>query len=390
MKPTMMVFVDALRPEALDHMDFVKTLTRRRIKAELGFSSTCHASIYTGVHANKHLHWFIWQRAPANSPFTFLRKTGISRLPGNIYTRYGWYCLACLLKARTVPYGFLSFHRVPMDYWSDFALAWVDFEREPQPMLGSYPTFFQILKDHRLPYEIIGMTRKAHESATTMSRHKLTEIKPLTYYFLGDIDPLSHRYGPDSPEVITRVRHIDKVVEQKYAEMSRRCPDFRFVLFSDHGQTVVTERVNLDSYFTRQGKDINNYVHFIDACYARFWFRTDKERAEVESVLSTAADKGYVLPDEVLVKYHAKMPDNRYGDLVYHLKSPLLFDIANPKTTAMHGYLPDEPGADGIFVTNQPLSERPYVDLVDIMPSVMTSMGLAVPDYVDGVSLWKT
>ena len=294
-----------------------------------------------------------------------------------------------MLKAREVPYGFLHFARLPMDSWGNFGLTSVTSSREPKPFLGNYPTIFKILRDNNLSYEIVGMQRRADEAAKTMARHKLANPKALTYYYIGDIDPLSHYYRQESPTAIERIKFIDRAIEQKYKALERKFDDFYFILLSDHGHINVEGRVNLHSYFAQCDKNLNDFLHFLDACYARFWFRNEIERTEVEKVLSQMGDKGFILSDEILEKYHVRMPDNRYGDLIFYLKPTYIFDIVPPKNISMHGYLPDEPGYDGVFVTNKRIKDKPYIELVDIMPSVLDALGLKIPEYVDGESLWK-
>ncbi len=388
-KPVIVVFIDALKAESIDRMDFLRTLVRRKVKTELGFSSTCHASMYTGVHLDKHMHWFIWQYSRANSPFSWLKRFQLYRLPSSKYLKYFWYCLACQLQTGMVPYGFLCFLQIPMDCWGDFSLTMVDFIREPQPLLGNYPTLFKILKDNNVAYEIVGMQRRADKAAKTMAQHKLLNPRTLTFYYIGDIDPLSHNCGQESPPAVERLKFIDRAIEQKYRALEREFNDFYFIVFSDHGHIDVKGRVNLASYFEQDGKDINDYLYFLDACYARFWFRNDTERAVVEKVLTWISDKGFILRDEIMEKYHARVPDNRYGHLIFYLKPPNVFDVANPRTVSMHGYLPDEPGYDGIFVTNKAIKDKSYVELVDVMPSVLDAIGLKIPEYVDGESLWQ-
>jgi len=62
MIPVLTVFVDGLKPESLEYMEFLDTFENKmRIRPELGYSNSCHASMYTGVHPNKHLKWFIWK-----------------------------------------------------------------------------------------------------------------------------------------------------------------------------------------------------------------------------------------------------------------------------------------------------------------------------------------
>ncbi|MEM2145357.1 MAG: hypothetical protein QW279_08345, partial [Candidatus Jordarchaeaceae archaeon] len=163
--------------------------------------------------------------------------------------------------------------------------------------------------------------------------------------------------------------------------------DFYFLVFSDHGQTEIRERIDLYSLFSKNGKDLNDYLHFIDSCYARFWFKNDEEREEIEKVLSKLEDIGVILTNNLLKKYHAEMP-GEYGDLIFCLKEHFVFDIINPKDRFMHGYLPDNTDLDGVCVSNKKI-KGPYIKLQDIAPSILQALDIRIPEYMDGEVIWK-
>jgi hypothetical protein len=82
------------------------------------------------------------------------------------------------------------------------------------------------------------------------------------------------------------------------------------------------------------------------------------------------------------------MPDNRYGDLVFYLDAPAIFAKTiwgfGRKQKSMHGYLPENPGSDGVFLSNRRLVKGTHVELVDVLPTLLNSLSLPVPSYVDG------
>jgi hypothetical protein len=136
----------------------------------------------------------------------------------------------------------------------------------------------------------------------------------------------------------------------------------------------------------------------VDSTFARFWFRNKKEEEEVCEILSELDSKGFVLTEEHLKKYNLSMPDNRYGDLIFYLDVPYIFDHGDLKVmgkkfsvsnVAMHGYLPDYPESDGVFISNKEVLEGSHVELVDIMPSILNALDVKIPDYVDGKVLWR-
>jgi hypothetical protein len=120
----------------------------------------------------------------------------------------------------------------------------------------------------------------------------------------------------------------------------------------------------------------------------RFWFKNEKEREEVERVLSRMDDKGFILTDKILKRYHAEIPKNKYGELIFYLEKPYAFDVVDPRDVSMHGYLPEHPDLDGVCVSNRKIAGS-YIKLQDIAPSILHALGLKIPEYMDGEPIWK-
>ena len=392
MKPLLIVFIDGLKPESVEYMDFLKTFNVRRIKTELiNYSPTCHASMYTGVYPNKHLQLFIWKFSPNTSPFKILKKLKLHKIPHNIYTKFFIY--AALLRIKyNIPYTlmFSGLSKQPISNWLNFDFDVVKSWTEPDPFVGKYPIVFKILKDNNINYEIVGMQPKGAKSSESVQAHKPKKIKPVTYYYIGDMDPLSDKYGQDSKEAKVRLNEIDKILEEKYKLFEKEFKDFYFMLFSDHGHIKVEERIDLYSFFKVNGKDLNSYIHFVDALHLRFWFRNEKEKDEVTKILAKLESEGvgYILTDEIMKKYHSEMPDNRYGDLIFYIDVPYISKTC--PVNSMHGYSPEYPDSDGVFVTNREITTtHTHIKLQDIAPSILHTLNIEIPEYMDGSVVWK-
>jgi len=387
------LFFDALKPESLKYMPFLNSLPHhRRMLAELGHSVTCHPSMYSGVHPDKHLQWFIWKYDPAGSPFKWAHLFRHLGLLDNLGSRYFLHKYTRLFRApNSAWFGVPLMVNQPLRYWPYFNVvetrAW-----DAPGYLSDYPTVFDILRQHGVPFEIIGMTKGAGDEFAQIGLYEFGDIRPWTYLFLGSIDGYSHHYGQDGPETIARMRQLDRLVEEKVAAYRRRVPDFDLVVWSDHGHIRVEQKVDIHAHFRRHGHPIHRFINLVEANYARFWFRDDGERATVERILSDLAP-GFILTAEHYRRYHLQMPDNRYGDMVFYLDKPAMFSKTiwgfGRKQKSMHGYLPDYPDSDGVFLSNRPLIDGTHVELVDVLPTLLDSLGLPVPDYVDGRVLWR-
>jgi predicted AlkP superfamily pyrophosphatase or phosphodiesterase len=392
-RPVLTFFFDALKPESLHHMPFLNSFAhQRRMRSEMGHSVTCHPSMYSGVHPNKHLQWFVWQYDPVGTPFKWARAFKYLGFMDNLPARYFLHKWTRMFREEnTAWFGVPFLVNLPLKYWPYFNVV-EDRAWDEPGYLKEYPTVFDILRHHDIDFEIVGMTKGAGDEFTQIDGHEFKEIRPWTYFFLGSIDSYSHQYGQDAPETIERIRRLDQLVEAKYRAYSQRVSDFDVFVFSDHGHIRAEKRVDVHSIFRQHGYNLNHFIHLIESNYARFWFRKDEERAVVERILS-ALEEGFILTDEHFRRYHLEMPDNRYGDLVFYLDVPYLFTKTiwgfSRGQKSMHGYLPDYPDSDGIFLSQRPLVEGSHVDLVDVLPTLLDSLGLPVPDYVNGHVLWE-
>ena len=381
MKPVLTFFFDALKPESLEHMPFLNSLPhQRRMRSELGHSVTCHPSMYSGVHPDKHLQWFIWKYDPVDTPFGWARVFRYLGFVDNLGSRYFLHKYTRLFREENSAwFGVPLMVNQPLKYWPYFNVV-EDRAWDEPGYLKEYPTAFDILRQYNVPFEIVGMTKGAGDEFTQIGGHEFGEICPWTYFFLGSVDSYSHHHGQDSPETIARMRELDRLVERKVAA------------WSDHGHIRVERRVDIHKHFRRHGRNIHNFINLVEANYARFWFRNDDERAAVERILNDL-EGGFILTGEHYRRYHLQMPDNRYGDLVFYLDKPAMFSKTiwgfGRKQKSMHGYLPEHPGSDGVFLSNRPLVEGDHVELVDVLPTLLDSLELPVPDYVDGRVLWS-
>ena len=92
------------------------------------------------------------------------------------------------------------------------------------------------------------------------------------------------------------------------------------------------------------------------------------------------------------------MPDNRYGDLIFYLDTPYIFDHGklvvmgkqrNVSPVSMHGYLPDHSESDGVFISNKEVINETHIKLEDITPTILDVFDVKKSDYMDGTIVWK-
>lgn len=410
------VFIDALKPESLEYMEFINTLEHKaRVVPELGYSIACHASMYTGVHTNKHEYWFIWEYNPKTSPFRWISKLHI---PDNMLTRLLSYQITRLVYRKKYR-SYYSIHflwDIPLKYWRFFDVSEKKFWTEQN--YSKYKTIFEIFREYGINYIIIGMdkfpsiiknvikqilfqsqkrVKKSHNRKINCIGNDLQWV----YLFYGEIDGLSHQYGQDHPIVVNRIKEIDIEIETITRELLKRChEDVDILLFSDHGHHFVEKFVDIHKLFKKHGYNLNEFIHIIDANYARFWFRNEKERRIVEHILNELSDVGYILDDKLKYKYKVNTKTKNYGDLIFYLDLPCIFQKPSVKIgpmciesvyKSMHGYLPDYEEMKGVIVTNLPIRMR-ECRIVDICPTLLDYFGIYSKHrfkYMDGRPIWR-
>lgn len=395
-RPVLAAFIDGLRPDSVEHMPFVSTIARaHRVRTELGYSITCHPSMYTGVWPEQHQSWFIWQRSPQTSPFRWLHESGLDRLPENNYLKYALWKLTRKTKGNTgwfnVPFPAFT----PMRDWHHFDVTEKKFWDEPG-FNPHFPTIFEIFREKGVSVRIHGMDRRASRASEHLMTQKMG-FADFTYLFFGDVDAVSHRFCQGSRQARERLRQVDRAIERWYRAAKKEHGEPTFLLWSDHGHIPVEEKVDVKGVFRRHGMDLRDFVHVVDSNYLRLWFRDDAERARAERVVPDLG-KGFVVTPELARKYHVSMPDNRFGDLVYYLEAPAIFDkgsfdvldrqIRANDNASMHGYSPDNAGVDATLVTNRPVRKAGTPILQDLPPTLLKHFGIDIPPYMVGAPLW--
>jgi len=396
----MTVFIDGLKPESIKHMDFMSTFSSKgRIKTELGYSNPCHASMYSGVYPNKHLYWFIWKYSPNTSPFKWLNSMKMMNDSENIILKYGAFKLSKIFSSKKVTsyFGIQFLPKIPLKVWPNFDVTEKKYWTEDN-YIKNYPTIFEILRHYEKPFQVVGLKGDLSKSSVLVEKHQpMSTESQWLYYFIGDIDPMSHKYGQNSPVTIAQLKKIDQILERKYKLFENDATDPVFMLFSDHGHINVKKEISMHLIFSKYNKRLADYVHFIDANYIRFWFRSDYEEKEVRNILSDLNDIGFILTEKKLQNYNINMPDNRYGDLVFYLDAPYIFGPSEfyikskkfgSRVASMHGYLPDYTESDGVIISNRGII-RNEIKLEDITPTIISGLEIDVPEYMDGEAIWK-
>jgi hypothetical protein len=389
-RPLLAVFMDGLGADAIDRMPFLAGQpTVRRMRTELGYSITCHASMYTGLRPDRHGLWFVWQRMPERSPFRWLRPfrflDRIDNLPMHL--------VAAKVTRRFVRTS--SWFGIPYPVhvrWRDIPdldIAERTLWTEPG-YLAPAATIFDRMRTAGVGFEIVGMERRRAIGLAAIETW-LPPARPskFTLLFAGDIDHASHAHGQGSAEVHELLGRFDHVIQRHVEAMTVNGLMPNLVVWSDHGHHDV-RRLNPLTFLKERGIDLRRYAHVIDTNFIRFWVNDAEERHRLSEQLD-GLGIGHVLTDAELRANRVRMPDDRYGNVVFYVDLPYALSHTiwgfGRRLASGHGYLPDHPGSDAVFVSNLPARDG-QLDLVDVAPSLLELLGLDVEPGLDGHSAW--
>lgn len=375
----LLYFMDGLKYEMMQkYMPFVSSLHTKRLMSDFGYSCACHATMYTSRYINEHNTWFIWKKGD-NSPYKFINKVPLLKYFNFIPVKAVLSRLARKLRKNTSFSGIPMLVNLPLKYWHLFEPCedrfWTSDEYLPK-----YDTLFKILRRENVKHQIIGLSR----GGNAFLEEEKVDYKndEFVYYFLGDVDSYMHSYGENAKESIDYIKKTDAFIKQTYEKAKKYHNDVTIICYSDHGHIDVEKKIDINEFFKSEGLNVNNYVHLVESTFARFWVRNDSERLEILSALKRLEDNGlgFVLDSDTLKKYHLEFSSDEHGDIIFHLNAPNIFTRTiwgfGKTIKSMHGYLPTLEKHYGIFASDKTLSSDDFAYLTDILPSVLTSLGI--------------
>jgi len=389
-RPVLAIFLDGLGADAVSRMSFVAALPSvRRLRTELGYSITCHASMYTGLRPDRHGLWFVWQRDAARSPFRWLRPLGFLSTIDNLALRVLVTKITRRFTRTTSWFGVPYPVHVP---WRDLPELDVAERRlwSDPGYLDTAPTIFDLWRSAGVSVEIVGMARGHSAGLAGIEAWSPPPVPAdVTYLFAGDIDHASHAHGQGSIAVGDVLARVDRVIRRVHGELCSIAGEVDLVLWSDHGHHDV-ERLDPFELLAKNGISLDGLLHVIDTNFIRVWVDGDDRRRALANQLD-ATRVGHVLTEEELDRYRVRLPDNRYGDLIFYLDLPYAFSRTiwgfGRRLASAHGYLPDHPQSDGVLASSRGVREGD-IQLADIAPSLLALTHTETPANLDGSAFW--
>lgn len=352
------VLVDALGWElARREPSFAAGLDhRRRLDTILGFSSGALPTLFTGRAPHEHGRWLMYRRATAETPFrgfdwlrfmppALLRRRRVS----------AW--LSGIVRRRGIR-GYYHLYEVPRWLLPEFDLAERDDVFAPKGL--PVESLWDDLARRGIRWKGWNWRTPESQNLAALSRRLVESDESVLFLYTADLDATLHLEGAGGAGVAARMRRYSEWLADLERTAAQRGERLWIYLMSDHGMVDVTRIVDLQARLrdlpVRWPRD---YVPFIDATMARFWWRSPRARAMVREALA-AEPAGRWMDDAELERAGALFPDHAYGDDVFLLEPGAMLVpsfMGHSPLKAMHGYDASHPDMAALLWSNRPIPE---------------------------------
>ncbi|MGH9342631.1 MAG: alkaline phosphatase family protein [Terriglobia bacterium] len=380
------ILIDALGWKVIEDQPFLNGLLvhRQPLKTVLGFSSGAIPSLLTGESPSKHGHWNLFYYDPVNSPFARMRwlrhfpeKLANHRITQKLIKETGRRLFhmgpqfECYVKPTLMPF-----------------FNWVERRciYEPGGISGA-PSIFDKLGDAHIPYRAYSYHHWSDQEILDRAQEDLKNSNAEFFFvYLCELDAELHRFWA-YPE---RLKQMLTKYERKLRELCDTAlnldPDASLAIFSDHGMAPVTNRYDLMKDIDALGwKMPDDYLVVYDSTMARFWFFNEAARESISACLA-GQYCGQILSDDELQDLGIHFPDRRYGETIFLLNSGFMFyrsdfHSGNWLPEGMHGYHPNDPYSDAVFLSNRPPAS-PLCSIRNITGYMERAAGLRASELV--------
>jgi predicted AlkP superfamily pyrophosphatase or phosphodiesterase len=384
------VLIDALGWKYLEGREFLNDILpyRAPVKTVLGFSSGAIPTILTGFPPSVTGHWNLFYYDPKGSPFRWLKAFQFlpDRILDNRYSRK----IIKELGRRVLGMGPLFDCSVSPKLLSKFNYVEKRNIYDHGGINGASSIFDALKKqgiDHRIySYHDLTDSRILADSIEDIRSRKASFF----FLYLSEMDMFLHMHCNEPEQIENRLKVYENGLRKVFKVAREIDPKANMTVISDHGMTPIEHHYDLLEQISGLGlKMPDDYLVVYDSTMARFWFFNDDAKWRVRACLE-GLDCGRIVPDGELRQLGVFFEDQRFGELVFLLHPAWIVSRSDfngkgwmPK--GMHGYHPDDPYSDAIFLS----SSQPPVTvhtIADIYPCMRDAAGLSS----DGRDLART
>jgi hypothetical protein len=352
------VLIDALGWQCIASRPFLADVLpyRRPLRTILGFSSGAIPTLLTGRMPAETGHWNLYVYDPQGSPFRWLRH--LRFLPdGVLDTRVGRKVIKELGR-RVLGLGPLFECAV-----SPRLLPWFDWTEKrniyaPGGIDGG-GSIFDVLAASDIRHRVYSYHDGTDAELLQRAARDLRQSDATFFFvYLSEFDGFLHAHRPAEDHVTERLAWYDTELRRLLTAAREVDPEAGFSITSDHGMAVVRQHVDLVSEVDALGLQMpDDYLAVYDSTMARFWTFSARARTRLPELLQRLPF-GRCLTESELRELGIWFADRRFGEYIFLLPPGCIFarsdfNGAGWTPTGMHGYHPDDPESDAIYLSNR-------------------------------------
>jgi hypothetical protein len=376
------VLIDALGWQYLEGRRFLEDILPYRVPLQtvLGFSSGAIPTILTGMPPAVTGHWNLFYYDPKGSPFGWLRFAAFlpdalldNRVTRKVLKELGRRVLGmgplfeCSVSPRFLP---LFNYVEKKNIYSDGGIP------------GS-SSIFDELTARGIAHQVYSYH---HLTDASIIDQAIQDIRAKTasffFLYLSEMDMFLHMHCNEPELIEERLRAYEKGLRQVFQTAREVDPEATMTVISDHGMTPVQHHFDVVGEIDTLGlKMPGDYLAVYDSTMARFWFFNGKGKQSVHDCLARLSC-GRILPDEELRRLGVFFEDRRFGELIFLLHPGWLVSKGNFNgkgwmPIGMHGYHPQDPWSDAIFLSS---SQPPVLvrTIADVYPCMRNAAGFGL------------
>jgi len=370
------VLIDALGWKVLEGRSFLDTILphRQPLPTVLGYSAGAIPTMLTGRLPAQHGHWNLLYLDPERSPFRWLRH--LDFLPRPVLDNRVARRILRELGRRVLGLGPLFECAVPPSL-----LPWFNWTEKlniyQRGGITGASSIFDRLAETGAEHTVYTYHHSGDADILSRALHDV-QTRPRGFYFLylSEVDRLLHHHFHDRELLDERLGWYARELAKLFDAARLGDANASFTIFSDHGMTPVDRHYDLPGQVEALGFDQPaDYLAVYDSTMARFWFFDERARRDISALLATVPC-GRIVSDQELDNLGVRFPDGRHGHLILLLHPGWLLAGSRFNQSwlpaGMHGYHPDDPYSDGVFLSDRPppVPVRGLIDVYECMRHV--------------------
>mgnify|MGYP006176199853 CR=1 FL=1 len=164
------------------------------------------------------------------------------------------------------------------------------------------------------------------------------------FLFIGDLDSVGHKFGPNSIERKNTLQTVDKRIETIYNHALKFNKNLNIIILGDHGMAEVDKSIDIEPSLGRLKKNGLKFDYFVDATMLRIWSKHKSTQRKIFDEINKI--DGLIYIDKKLeLKYSINYSHNFFWDQCWQVNDGCIlhpnFFSTKSAPIGMHGYLPD-------------------------------------------------